>query len=35
VAAETLLVGVPENDPVGFIRRLGEEVAPRVRETAG
>ena len=32
---ETLLVGVPENDPVGFIRRLGEEVAPRVRETAG
>jgi alkanesulfonate monooxygenase SsuD/methylene tetrahydromethanopterin reductase-like flavin-dependent oxidoreductase (luciferase family) len=28
---ETLLVGVPDDDPVGFIRRLGEEIAPRVR----
>lgn len=28
----TLLVGVPDEDPVGFVRRLGEEVAPRVRE---
>jgi alkanesulfonate monooxygenase SsuD/methylene tetrahydromethanopterin reductase-like flavin-dependent oxidoreductase (luciferase family) len=28
----TLIVGVPEEDPVGFVRRLGEEVAPRVRE---
>ncbi len=31
---EALLVGVPgDADPVGFVRRLGEEVAPRVRET--
>ena len=28
----TLLVGVPSDDPVGFTRRLGEDVAPRVRE---
>jgi alkanesulfonate monooxygenase SsuD/methylene tetrahydromethanopterin reductase-like flavin-dependent oxidoreductase (luciferase family) len=28
----TLLVGLPEDDAVGFVRRLGEEVAPRVRE---
>ena len=28
----TLLVGVPGEDPVGFVRRLGEDVAPRVRE---
>jgi alkanesulfonate monooxygenase SsuD/methylene tetrahydromethanopterin reductase-like flavin-dependent oxidoreductase (luciferase family) len=28
----TLLVGVPAEDPVGFVRRLGEDVAPRVRE---
>lgn len=28
----TLLVGVPSEDPVGFVRRLGEDVAPRVRE---
>ena len=28
----TLLVGVPGEDPVGFVRRLGEDVAPRVRK---
>jgi alkanesulfonate monooxygenase SsuD/methylene tetrahydromethanopterin reductase-like flavin-dependent oxidoreductase (luciferase family) len=28
----TLLVAVPDNDPVGFVRRLGEDVAPRVRQ---
>jgi len=27
---ETLLVGAPADDPVGFIRRLGEEIAPVV-----
>jgi len=32
---ETLLVGVPSDDPIGFIRRLGEDVAPNVRETGG
>ena len=32
---EALMVGVPRDDPVGFVRRLGEEVAPRVRERAG
>jgi alkanesulfonate monooxygenase SsuD/methylene tetrahydromethanopterin reductase-like flavin-dependent oxidoreductase (luciferase family) len=32
---ETLLVGVPGDDPIGFIRRLGEDVAPNVRETRG
>jgi alkanesulfonate monooxygenase SsuD/methylene tetrahydromethanopterin reductase-like flavin-dependent oxidoreductase (luciferase family) len=29
---ETLIVSVHEGDPVGFVRRLGEDVAPRVRE---
>jgi alkanesulfonate monooxygenase SsuD/methylene tetrahydromethanopterin reductase-like flavin-dependent oxidoreductase (luciferase family) len=28
----TVLVGVPQDDPVGFVRRLGEDVAPRVRD---
>jgi hypothetical protein len=28
---EMLLVGAPADDPVGFIRRLGEEIAPVVR----
>ena len=28
----TLIAGLPDDDPVGFIRRLGEDVAPRVRE---
>jgi alkanesulfonate monooxygenase SsuD/methylene tetrahydromethanopterin reductase-like flavin-dependent oxidoreductase (luciferase family) len=28
----TLFVSVPDDDPVGFVRRLGEDVAPRVRE---
>lgn len=31
----TLLVGVPASDPIGFIRRLGEEIAPGVRELVG
>ena len=31
----TLLVGVPGDDPVGFVSRLGEDVAPRVRELVG
>ena len=31
----TLLVGVPDEDPIGFVRRLGEEVAPRLRELVG
>jgi hypothetical protein len=30
----TLLVGVPEDDPIGFIRRLGEDIAPAVRALA-
>jgi hypothetical protein len=28
----TVLVGVPSDDPVGFVRRLGEDVAPTVRD---
>jgi alkanesulfonate monooxygenase SsuD/methylene tetrahydromethanopterin reductase-like flavin-dependent oxidoreductase (luciferase family) len=31
----TLIAGVPSEDPIGYIRRLGEDVAPRVRELAG
>jgi alkanesulfonate monooxygenase SsuD/methylene tetrahydromethanopterin reductase-like flavin-dependent oxidoreductase (luciferase family) len=32
----TLFVGTPDDgDPVGFVRRLGEDVAPRVRELLG
>jgi hypothetical protein len=31
----TLIAGVPDTDPLGFVRRLGEEVAPRVRELLG
>ena len=31
----TLLVGLPEDDRVGFVRRLGEDVAPRVRQLLG
>jgi alkanesulfonate monooxygenase SsuD/methylene tetrahydromethanopterin reductase-like flavin-dependent oxidoreductase (luciferase family) len=31
----TVLVGVPEGDPVSFVERLGQEVAPRVRELVG
>jgi hypothetical protein len=30
----TLLVSVPADDPVGFVRRLGEDVAPVLRERA-
>jgi alkanesulfonate monooxygenase SsuD/methylene tetrahydromethanopterin reductase-like flavin-dependent oxidoreductase (luciferase family) len=29
---DTLIVSVDESDPVGFVRRLGEEIAPRVRD---
>jgi alkanesulfonate monooxygenase SsuD/methylene tetrahydromethanopterin reductase-like flavin-dependent oxidoreductase (luciferase family) len=32
---ETLLVGVPANDPLDFIRRLGEEIATEVRQRTG
>jgi hypothetical protein len=28
---ETLLVGTPADDPLDFIHRLGEEIAPEVR----
>jgi len=31
----TVLVGIEGEDPVGVIRRLGEDVAPRVRELVG
>jgi alkanesulfonate monooxygenase SsuD/methylene tetrahydromethanopterin reductase-like flavin-dependent oxidoreductase (luciferase family) len=31
----TLLVSVPDDDPVGFVRRLGEDVAPPLRELVG
>ena len=32
----TLLLAVPpDGDPVDFVRRLGEDVAPRVRELVG
>jgi alkanesulfonate monooxygenase SsuD/methylene tetrahydromethanopterin reductase-like flavin-dependent oxidoreductase (luciferase family) len=31
----TLLVGVPAGDPIAVARRLGEDVAPRVRELVG
>jgi alkanesulfonate monooxygenase SsuD/methylene tetrahydromethanopterin reductase-like flavin-dependent oxidoreductase (luciferase family) len=31
----TLIAGIPEEDPIGFVRRLGEDVAPRVRELVG
>jgi len=31
----TLLVSVPEEDRLGFVRRLGEDVAPRVRGPVG
>jgi alkanesulfonate monooxygenase SsuD/methylene tetrahydromethanopterin reductase-like flavin-dependent oxidoreductase (luciferase family) len=30
----TILVSVPDEDPVAFVRRLGEDVAPRLRERA-
>jgi alkanesulfonate monooxygenase SsuD/methylene tetrahydromethanopterin reductase-like flavin-dependent oxidoreductase (luciferase family) len=32
---ETLLVGVPDDDPLSAIRTLGEEVRPRLRERTG
>ena len=31
---DTVMVGVPAEDPIGFVRRLGEDVAPRARELA-
>jgi alkanesulfonate monooxygenase SsuD/methylene tetrahydromethanopterin reductase-like flavin-dependent oxidoreductase (luciferase family) len=31
----TLLVGVPQQEPVTFVRRLGEDTAPRLRELLG
>jgi alkanesulfonate monooxygenase SsuD/methylene tetrahydromethanopterin reductase-like flavin-dependent oxidoreductase (luciferase family) len=31
----TLLVGVPQQDPVTFVRRLGEDTAPRLRQLLG
>jgi alkanesulfonate monooxygenase SsuD/methylene tetrahydromethanopterin reductase-like flavin-dependent oxidoreductase (luciferase family) len=31
----TIIVGLPDDDPIGFVRRLGEDVAPRFRELAG
>ena len=31
----TLLVGLPDDDRPGFVLRLGEDIAPRVRELAG
>jgi hypothetical protein len=31
----TVLVGLPVEDPVEFVRRLGEEVRPRVHERVG
>jgi alkanesulfonate monooxygenase SsuD/methylene tetrahydromethanopterin reductase-like flavin-dependent oxidoreductase (luciferase family) len=31
----TILVAVPPDDPVGFVRQIGEDVAPRVRELLG
>jgi alkanesulfonate monooxygenase SsuD/methylene tetrahydromethanopterin reductase-like flavin-dependent oxidoreductase (luciferase family) len=31
----TLIVGLPDDDPLGSIARLGEEVAPKVRERSG
>jgi hypothetical protein len=27
----TVLVGVPRDDPIGFVQRLGDEVAPALR----
>ena len=32
---DTLILSVDDDDPIGFIRRLGEEVAPAVRERVG
>jgi alkanesulfonate monooxygenase SsuD/methylene tetrahydromethanopterin reductase-like flavin-dependent oxidoreductase (luciferase family) len=31
----TLLLGVPQQDPATFVRRLGEDTAPRLRELLG
>jgi hypothetical protein len=33
--ADLPLVSVPSEEPLEFIRRLGEEVAPRARELVG
>jgi hypothetical protein len=31
----TILFGLSADDPIGHVRRLGEEVAPRLRELVG
>jgi hypothetical protein len=31
---QTLLVGVPTDAPLDFIQRLGEDVAPQLRDAA-
>jgi alkanesulfonate monooxygenase SsuD/methylene tetrahydromethanopterin reductase-like flavin-dependent oxidoreductase (luciferase family) len=31
----TLLVGVPEDDPIGFVERLAQETGPRLRDLVG
>lgn len=31
---QTLLVGVPTDAPLDFIRRLGEDIAPQLRDAA-
>jgi alkanesulfonate monooxygenase SsuD/methylene tetrahydromethanopterin reductase-like flavin-dependent oxidoreductase (luciferase family) len=31
----TLIVALPDDDPLGAIARLGEEVAPKLRERSG
>jgi hypothetical protein len=31
----TLIVAVPDEEPLSFVRRLGEDVAPRLRELLG
>jgi hypothetical protein len=31
----TLLVGLPQDDPTAMVRRLGEEVRPRLLELVG
>jgi hypothetical protein len=32
---ETLILGPDSEDPVGSIRRIGEELAPRLRDAGG
>jgi hypothetical protein len=35
LGVSTILVALPGDDQIGFLRRLGEEGAPRVRELVG